>query len=126
MLRSVYFARPTLLELIRQYWRYGFSKWRMLLRYRDTLRWRQVLPSLFVLSLNVLILLSIFIPFAGILLAVELVIDFFMILAGFHAVFRQRDAYLVLSLLLATPVMHISWDSGFLWSALISGFSKYD
>src|SRR5919108_4319915 len=60
-IRSIYFARATLLELIRQYWRYGFWKWRMLRRYPDTLRWRQALPPLFILSLISLILLSLFV-----------------------------------------------------------------
>ena len=83
-IRSIYFARSTLLELIRQYWRYGFWKWRMLRRYPDTLRWRQALPPLFVLSLIGLAILSIFIPFARILLAGELLLYFsIMILAGF-------------------------------------------
>ena len=50
-IRSVYFARPTLAALARQYSRYGFWKWRMLRRYPETLRWRQGLPPLFVLSL---------------------------------------------------------------------------
>jgi glycosyltransferase involved in cell wall biosynthesis len=70
-IRSVYFARATLWQLLRQYWRYGFWKWRMLRRYPDTLRWRQALPPLFVLSLVGLILLS-FILIARILLAAEL------------------------------------------------------
>jgi hypothetical protein len=50
-IRSVYFARPTLAKLARQYTRYGFWKWRMLRRYPETLRWRQALPPLFVFSL---------------------------------------------------------------------------
>src|ERR1043165_9261324 len=70
-IRSIYFARATLLELARQYWRYGFWTWRMLRRYPDTLRWRQALPPLFVLSLLVLVVLSIFLPLATLLLVVE-------------------------------------------------------
>ena len=72
-IHSIYFARSTLLELARQYWRYGFWKWRMLRRYPDTLRWRQVLPPLFVLSLIGLMLLSIFFPLARLALMGELV-----------------------------------------------------
>jgi len=40
-IRSVYFARPTLALLAKQYARYGYWKWRMLRRYPETLRWRQ-------------------------------------------------------------------------------------
>ena len=50
-IRSVYFARSNLLDLARQYWRYGFWKVRMLRRHPNTIRWRQSLPPLFVLSL---------------------------------------------------------------------------
>ena len=124
-IRSVYFARATLLELIRQYWRYGFWKWRMLRRYPDTLRWRQALPPLFVFSLLVLIVLSIFLPFARLLFITELLAYFsIMIVAGFSSAFRQRKAYLILGLPLAIPAMHIAWASGFLWSILISSFPK--
>ncbi len=125
-IRSVYFARATFLELIRQYWRYGFWKWRMLRRYPDTLRWRQALPPLFVLSLIALILLSVFLPFARALLAAELLLYFsIMILAGSHAAFQQRKAYFVLGLPLAIAAMHLSWGSGFLWSILSSSFQKH-
>jgi succinoglycan biosynthesis protein ExoA len=120
-IRSVYFARATLLELIRQYWRYGFWKWRMLRRHPDTIRWRQALPPLFVLSLISLTILSVMIPFAGVLLAAEVLLYLsIMILAGFHAALRRRKAYLILGLPLGIFAMHISWGSGFLWSILTS------
>jgi glycosyltransferase involved in cell wall biosynthesis len=125
-IRSVYFARATLWQLMRQYWRYGFWKWRMLRRYPDTLRWRQALPPLFVLSLFGLILLSIFIPFARILLAAELVLYLsIMLLAGLHAASRHRKAYLIWGLPLGIFAMHISWGSGFLWSILESRLKNH-
>ena len=124
-IRSIYFARATLLELIRQYWRYGYWKWRMLRRYPDTLRWRQALPPLFVLSVVVLALLSIFFSFARIVLAAELLLYFsILILAGLRAALQQGKTYLVLGLPLAIPAMHLAWGSGFLWSILASSFQK--
>ncbi len=125
-IRSVYFARSTLLQLVRQYWRYGFWKWRMLRRYPDTLRWRQALPPLFVLSLVALLLLSVFIPFVGILLVAELLLYFsIMILAGFHAALRRQSAYLTVGLPLAIFTMHLTWGSGFLWSMLTSSVQNH-
>jgi glycosyltransferase involved in cell wall biosynthesis len=55
-IQSVYFARSTLKELARQYWRMDW-KAQMLRRYPKTLRWRQLIPP-FVLSLVSLALLS--------------------------------------------------------------------
>jgi len=124
-IRSIYFARPTLWELIRQYWRYGFWKWRMLRRYPDTLRWRQALPPLFVLSLSALIPLSIFTPFARIILIGELLVYLSaMFLAGLYSALKQRKAYLILGLPLAISAMHIAWGSGFLGSVLASTVQK--
>ncbi len=121
-IRSVYFARSTLTELVRQYWRYGYWKWHMLRRYPDTLRWRQALPPLFVLSLVGLVLISLFVPFFKFLLAGELVIYFaIMFLAGLRSASQRGSTYLMIGLPLAIPVMHISWGSGFLWSILSSG-----
>src|SRR5258706_5462826 len=124
-IQSIYFSRSTPLELARQYWRYGFWKWRMLRRYPDTLRWRQALPPLFILSLISLSLLSIFIPVARIALMSELILYFFiMTLAGLSVAFRQNKMYLVLGLPLTIPVMHITWGGGFLWSMLTSSKPK--
>jgi len=124
-IRFVYFARATLLDLIRQYWRYGFWKWRMLRRYPDTLRWRQALPPLFVLSLLTLLVLSLFVPLFRIILVLELIAYFsIMIVAGLGAAIQHRRAYLIVGLPLAIPAMHLSWGMGFLWSLLTSGIEQ--
>jgi succinoglycan biosynthesis protein ExoA len=124
-IRSVYFARSTLLELIRQYWRYGFWKWRMLRRYPHTLRWRQALPPLFVLSLLALALLSVFVPLARLALAGEILLYLsILVLAGLYTAVRQRKPYLIFGLPLAISAMHITWGSGFLWSILTSSVRK--
>ncbi len=116
-IRSIYFARATLLELARQYWRYGYWKWRMLRRYPDTLRWRQALPPLFVLSLISLSLISIVLPVLAFVLAGELFLYFsIMVIAGLYTAFLQQKPYLALGLAVVIPVMHITWGCGFLWS----------
>jgi GT2 family glycosyltransferase len=47
---STYYARKSLAELWRQYTRYGYWKARMLVLHPRSLRWRQALPALFVLT----------------------------------------------------------------------------
>lgn len=124
-IRSVYFARPTILELARQYWRYGYWKWRMLRRYTNTLRWRQALPPLFVLSLIVFAAVSVFVPFAALIAAGELAVYLFILFAaGLLMSFRRKYPTLTVGLPLAISVMHISWGGGFLWSILTSSMSK--
>jgi succinoglycan biosynthesis protein ExoA len=120
-IRTVYYARSTFRELARQYWRYGYWKWRMLRRYPSTLRWRQALPPLFVLSLIGLILLSIWLPLARGLLALEVIIYLgVFLLAGTLSAFRRKQASLILGLPLAIVTMHLAWGGGFLWSFISS------
>jgi glycosyltransferase involved in cell wall biosynthesis len=119
-IRSVYFARPNLRELARQYWRYGFWKVRMLRHHPGTLRWRQALPPLFVLSLTVLLLLTLFYSIAGWLFVIESSIYLtVLVLAGLHAAWKQRDLSLIAGIPLAVAIMHFAWGSAFLWSLII-------
>jgi GT2 family glycosyltransferase len=118
-IHSVYFSRASLGELARQYARYGYWKWRMLRSYPGTLRWRQLLPPVFVLSLIGLLILSIFWGAARWLLLVELVLYFLALAAGsFKAARRQRDPRLLAAVPLAIATMHLTWGSALLWSAL--------
>jgi len=124
-IRSVYFARSSLVELIKQYWRYGFWKWRMLRRYANTLRWRQALPPLFVSSMIILALIALLYSLAGLVLMGELFIYFFILtIAGLQVGLQKRSPYLLIGLPVAISVMHISWGGGFLWSILVTRKDK--
>jgi len=114
-IRSIYFARATMMTLSIQYWRYGFWKWQMLRRYPETLRWRQALPPLFVLSILGLFIFGFFYPFLFSLLALEL--SLYLIILILAAAKKKR-----FGLPLAIATMHISWGSGLLWSTLSSLF----
>jgi len=118
-IRSVYFARVNLNELARQYWRYGFWKWCMLRRYPSTLRWRQALPPLFVISLFILVVLAFWLPVMRTLLFLEIFLYLAMLFSvGLHAAVHQRKVHLILGLPLAISTMHFSWGSGFLCSLI--------
>jgi succinoglycan biosynthesis protein ExoA len=116
-IRSIYYARATLFELVKQYWRYGYWKVRMLRRYPKTIRWRQALPPLFVLSLLVLTLLSIGVPFARWIIVLELASYFsILLLVGFRLGIKQGKLALIFGVPLAIACMHLAWGSAFLWS----------
>jgi succinoglycan biosynthesis protein ExoA len=124
-IRSVYFARPTLANLAKQYTRYGFWKWRMLRGYPETLRWRQALPPLFVLSLLIGAALAIFMPVFQVLLVVEIAIYLIALAAaGVQSALRQKKVHLVIGLPLAIATMHIAWGAGFLWSMIKGIFTN--
>jgi len=118
-IRSIYFARSTLSALAKQYFRYGYWKWRMLRRYPGTLRWRQALPPLFVLSLALLLLAGVFFPPLWLLLAIEIGVYLLALwLGALPVAWRRRDPSLWLGIPLAIMTMHLSWGSGFLWSMM--------
>jgi succinoglycan biosynthesis protein ExoA len=118
-IRSVYFARASLAELARQYWRYGYWKARMLRRYPGTVRWRQALPPLFVLSLLALLVLGIWWPVARCIFVIESAgYAFVLLLAGIQLGIKNHDWKLILSVPLAMATMHLAWGSAFLWSLI--------
>jgi glycosyltransferase involved in cell wall biosynthesis len=125
-IRSIYFARSTLAQLAQQYWRYGYWKWRMLRRYPYTLRWRQALPPLFVLSLGALFVLSLLVGHARVLLSAQLLLYFATLFAsGLKAASDRRKPFLVIGLPLVIATMHMTWGAGFLWSMLSSPLSNH-
>jgi succinoglycan biosynthesis protein ExoA len=116
-IRTKYFARKNLVELARQYWRYGYWKAKMLQIYPKTLRWRQLLPPLFVLSLIILLFLSPFLSVAR--YAFIFVVSVYLLLLfgiGLQQAIRRNRVYLFVGLPLSMATMHLAWGSGFLWS----------
>jgi succinoglycan biosynthesis protein ExoA len=118
-IQSAYFARRDLPSLARQYARYGYWKARMLRRYPESLRWRQALPPLFVLSVIVLGLASLFWFPACLLMAVQLALYALLVfLVGAVRSFQERDWGILAGFPLAIWTMHFAWGGGFLWSVL--------
>lgn len=118
-IRSTYFARKDLHSLSRQYWRYGFWKYKMLQRFPDTLRWRQALPPMFVLAILSLALLSLFSKILlWILLGLLLLYFLILIVVSIKTSILRKDASLIAGMPLAILCMHVSWGSGFLYSII--------
>jgi succinoglycan biosynthesis protein ExoA len=116
-IRSEYYARRDLKALARQYWRYGYWKWRMLRRYPRTIRTRQALPPLFVLALIILVLIAPILLLARWFLAFLLSLYLFiLLLAGIQLALKNKSLSFIIGIPLAIATMHIAWGSGFLWS----------
>jgi hypothetical protein len=126
-IRSEYVARASLAGLARQYWRYGYWKYRMLRKHPDTIRWRQALPPLFVLGLITLGVASAFWPpAAAVLLGVLAMYLVALLMAGADISSHQKDATLLPAAIVALGVMHFSWGGGFVWSLLSVGAAAHE
>lgn len=124
-IHAVYYARASLPALARQYARYGYWKWQMLKRYPGTLRWRQALPPLFVLSLVLLPLATQMNPPLIWLWWLQVVSYALVLLgAGLHKAASKRNLWLIIGIPLAIATMHLAWGSAFLWSMISTGFRR--
>ena len=118
-IRSDYFSRPNLGSLLRQYGRYGYWKARMLRLHPQSIRWRQTVAPLFVITALILLLAGLIQPMAWILLSGVLLIYLaFMLMAGVAAGILKRDARLAIGVPAALVAMHLSWGGAFLWGLI--------
>ena len=118
-IETIYFARSNLRDLSRQYWRYGYWKAQMLRKYPKTLRWRQFVPPLFVLTLLGVACLTLFFALARWLLAIiVLLYTIIMLINGLMMSRRYKSILLAIGVPLAIATIHISWGSAFLWGLL--------
>ena len=116
-IRSTYFARPTFAALAHQYWRYGYWKGRMLIRYPGTIRWRQALPPLFVAGIIGLFLLTPWLLIARWVLGIGLIIYLLtLISASIKPASKLNDLKLLLGIPFSMGIMHFSWGAAFIWS----------
>jgi succinoglycan biosynthesis protein ExoA len=122
---SIYFSRPTLRELSRQYWRYGYWKAQMLRKHPTTLRWRQILSPMFVLALLGLSILSIVWNLARWLLAILVILYVIVIFSiGIQMSFKHKNISFVIGVPVAVATIHLSWGSAFLWGNLFRPRTK--
>jgi glycosyltransferase involved in cell wall biosynthesis len=116
-IQSKYIARASFRDLSMQYWRYGYWKFQMLCRYPSTIRIRQALPPLLVLSFFCLGLFSFWFVWARWLLMLEFFIYVIStLIAGLQVAKKQSCWQFVFGVPAAIMVMHFSWGSAFLWS----------
>lgn len=118
-IRSIYYSRGNILALANQYFRYGYWKGKMLRRYPGTLRWRQLLPPLFVASLFVFSVVGLFIPVFRWILLFEVGIYLLVLMAvGLSLALKKADLSLIIGFPLAVATMHVSWGCALLWSII--------
>ncbi|MCE5208193.1 MAG: glycosyltransferase family 2 protein [Chloroflexi bacterium] len=120
-IRSIYFSRSDFISLMKQYFRYGYWKLQMLICFPGTLRWRQALPPLFVMSIIILGIAGIWLPAARFLLAgMMLIYVLVLIAASVPQAIKNKDLRILIGIPISIAIMHITWGSGFLWSMVKS------
>lgn len=118
-IQSEYFARPTLGALAKQYWRYGYWKYKMLKKFPGSVRLRQAIPPLFILGWVVLLIAALFSVFFRMMLAIMVSLYILiLVLASLPSAIKARDVSLLAGVPLAIATMHFCWGAGFLRSMI--------
>lgn len=114
-IRSVYFARSSFAALAKQYYRYGYWKVAMLAKEPKSIRWRQLLPPLFVLTFGLLVLASLLSETArSMLLLMCIIYAGALLFVSIRTAGKNDDLGLILGMPLAVCTMHFCWGFGFL------------
>jgi glycosyltransferase involved in cell wall biosynthesis len=114
-IQSRYYSRSSFKSLWRQYFLYGFYKVRVMQKHPRQMSLRQFIPPLFVATLILLSVLSLFLAPARLVLA--LVVGTYMLAnlgASLSTAAKTEPQYLVF-LPLAFAILHVSYGSGFLY-----------
>jgi hypothetical protein len=89
----------------------------MLRKYPETIRWRQAIPPLFVISIIMGSIIAVFIRIFRLILLLELLIYFgLLILSSIKIVKKEKNLGLFVGVPLAILTMHFAWGLGFLKS----------
>ena len=115
---SSYYCRQKLGALAQQYFRYGVGKAQMLTKHPAALRWRQLVPPIFLLALIVLGALSPVNQVPRVLL-ITMLVAYAALAVVFSATAAAKSSrMLLLRVPLVYTTMHISWGAGF-WAGLM-------
>jgi glycosyltransferase involved in cell wall biosynthesis len=111
-----YFARTTLVDLARQYWRYGGWKAEMVKLHPRSIRIRHMVAPLFLLSVAALVVTGFFWPWAWGALALELGFYLGMALASGWKISRREHGGWAMVLLMPVVffTIHATWGTSFL------------
>ena len=111
-----YFARTTLGDVARQYWRYGGWKAQMVKLHPRSIKIRHTVAPLFLLSVAALVVAGFFWPWAWGALALELGFYFGMALASGWNISRREHGGLAMVLLMPVVffTIHATWGTSFL------------
>jgi GT2 family glycosyltransferase len=116
---SLYFARPTVRELARQYFRYGTWKAQMVKLHPRSLRWRHLVAPAFVGGVASTAVLGFWWrPAWWLLLLAVAPYALLSVFCAFQLARRRRDLTLLPLIAFIFPVLHVAWGSSF-WLGLI-------
>ena len=116
-IRCQYYGRQTLRALMRQYFRYGSGKVKMLARHPRSIKWRHIVAPAFVAALLGGAPVALLSPIVG-LAWVGMIASYVGANLAFSARLASRNGWgLLVPISIAFATMHIAWGTGFWFEA---------
>ena len=118
---AYYLPRERLSDLAKLYFRYGGARAGFLYKWKAFTGYRQLVPPIFLLTLIILPLISIFQPLIGLFWLLMVCSYVFADLCASLSIAKKNHQWkVVLLLMLIFPIMHFSWAAGF-WRRVFQG-----
>jgi len=117
-IRCQYYCRESISKLYMQYFNYGFWRFNTLLKHPDSFTYRQAAPVL--LCVGMLISLALTLSGHSIGWLIPSVYIILSLLTSLMLASIKAQPFLLVSLPIIFPVLHISWGAGFIKNASIT------
>jgi GT2 family glycosyltransferase len=115
--KSVYYVRNSPMRLFKQYFQYGFWRWRVLKKHKIQISYRQMIPSLFIISVLISLLIGLVFKSYSILFLIP--ISYSVIILMFSLQLVKKESFKIGVLFFASVViLHFSYGVGVIYSYL--------
>jgi len=122
--KSIYYVRNSPIKLIKQYFQYGFWRWVVLKKHKIQISYRQMIPSIFIISLMLLIICGI--VFKSYTTIFVLPIIYFLIISVFSIQLIKKESLKIGILFFqAVVILHFSYGIGVIYSYLREKIINY-
>ena len=115
--KSVYYVRNSPTKLFKQYFQYGFWRWRVLKKHKIQISYRQMIPSFFILTLLFSLIAGLVFKSYAIFLLIP--ISYFVIILTFSLKLATKETLKISGLFFsAVVILHFSYGVGVIYSYL--------
>jgi glycosyltransferase involved in cell wall biosynthesis len=122
--KSLYYVRNSPRKLFQQYFNYGFWRWIVIKKHKIQISYRQVIPSLFIIS--VLLFIFVGLVFKSYPIIFVIPSSYLVIIAAFSFRIALKESFKIGILFYASVViLHFSYGIGVIYSYLRDKFNIY-
>ncbi len=121
--KSFYFVRSSPKKLFKQYFQYGYWRYFVLKKHKKQISFRQLIPSLFLLSLLLSVLGGIYFSSLLMFLAIPTIYLFSIFIASISKI-KKYGIKIGIYYIFSVIILHVSYGLGLIWAVIKGIFTK--